>query len=163
MKSSRSRTLLAAALLALCAPVLAAPRGPRAIVNDIYKHQISFLAVDKHEYFSKAVVALWEKADAGVPEGELGAIDFDLASNSNGLQVDSIKVKTLHADATHATLEVTLISHGGDSPRGAPSDYLLRYKFIREGGRWLIDDMSSTVDGSPWTLRGLLGDATQSK
>lgn len=150
-------------MLAVCTSILSAathkaPPTPRAIVKDVYAHETSFLAADKHQYFSKDLVALWEKADAGIPEGELGSVDFDLASNSNGRQVDSIKVKTLHADANHVTLEVRLIEHH-DYPRGAASDYFVRYKFIREGGRWLIDDMSSTVDGSPWTLRGLLGDA----
>lgn len=134
-----------------------APRGPRAIVNEIYSREgvLDLPAADRDRYFSKSVVALWAKADAGA-EGGL-VIDFDLASNSQGMEVASFKAKTTHADATHETIVVSLVSRG-DYIRPSPRDNVVRYDFIREGGRWLIDDMSSTVDGTPWTLRGLLGD-----
>jgi hypothetical protein len=53
------------------------------------------------------------------------------------------------------TLVVSWVSRG-DWIRNSLSDLTIRYDFIREGGRWVIDDMSSTADGKPWTLRGML-------
>ena len=36
------------------------------------------------------------------------------------------------------------------------SDDIVRYDFIRENGRWVIDDVRSTIDAKEWSLRGLL-------
>lgn len=156
------RSLRAVAILSACAatlvqPAAAAPPGPRAIINDIYSQEgvLDLPAADRHQYFSKGVVELWAKADAGTREGEMGRIDFDLASNSQGMAIASFKVKTEHADATHVTLAVSLVSRGVYI-RKSPADNVVRYYFIREGDRWVIDDIRSTADGSPWTLRGLL-------
>ena len=134
---------------------------PQAIVQVIYSREgvLNLEPSDRHKFFSTGVVALWAKADAKTLEGDIGPIDFDLASNSQGMAIASHKVKTEHADATHVTLAVTLVSRG-EFIRHSPADNVVRYEFIREGGRWVIDDMRSTVDGEPWTLRGLLEAAT---
>ena len=133
-----------------------APRGPRAVIDKIYSHEgtLTLDPEDRDRYFSRAVVALWAKADAAADGGLV--IDFDLASNSQGMEVASFKAKTTHADATHESVVVSLVPRD-DYIRHSPKDNVVRYDFIREGGHWMIDDMSSTVDGPPWTLRGLLG------
>lgn len=157
MKSCRSKTLLAVATLTVCVSVYAATPGPRAIVDKIYSREgsLNLEPEDRHQYFSSGVVALWAKADTDSGDGLV--IDFDLATNSQGMEVASFKVKTARADATHVTLLVSLTSRGAWI-RHSPLDNVVRYDFIREGGRWVIDDMSSTVDGKPWTLRRLLGE-----
>lgn len=163
------RSLLVIAVLSACTSVLVRPAAaatrkavdsPRAIVNVIYSREgvLNLPAADRHRYFSKAVVALWAKADANTAEGDVGPIDFDLASNSQGMAVASFRVKTEHADATHVTLVVSLVSRGVFI-RNSPADNVVHYDFIREAGHWVIDDMGSTVDGKPWTLRGLLESA----
>lgn len=146
-------------------PAAAAARkavpGPRAIIRVIYSREgvLDLEPADRSRYFSKRIVALWAKADAGNGPGEI-TIDFDLASNSQGMAIASYTVKSERADAHHVRLAVSLVSRGHyiiDSP----SDLVVHYDFIREDGRWVIDDMGSTVDGEPWTLRGLLRDNTR--
>jgi len=155
------RFLLVLAVLGVCtASAAVTRRTPRAIIDEIYSREgvLGLDPEDRHEYFSRGVVAWWAKADAA-NDGGL-TIDFDLASNSQGMEVGSYKVRTVHSDAGHVTLDVTLTSRG-DYIIDAPSDLVVRYDFIRENGRWLIDDMSSTTAGSPWTLRALLRDLTR--
>jgi hypothetical protein len=36
------------------------------------------------------------------------------------------------------------------------SDSVIRYNPVQEGGVWRIDDVRSTTDGKPWSLRDLL-------
>jgi len=154
-------TIAGRSLLIIAMLGAAAPPTPRAIIDVIYSREgvLHLEPADRHEYFSRRIVALWAKDDATTSPGEIGAIDFDLASNSQGMAIASFKVKTERADATHVRLAVTLVSRG-KYIRNSPSDLVVHYDFIREDGRWVIDDMSSTTDGKPWTLRGLLGDTT---
>jgi hypothetical protein len=163
------RSLLVIAVFSACASIMIQPAaaatreaaaGPRAIIKTIYSQEgsLNLPAAERHEYFSKSVVALWAKSDAESGAGDIGSIDFDLESNSQGMAIASYTVKTVRAEATHVTLVVSLVSRG-DWIRNSPSDLIIRYDFIREGGRWVIDDMSSTADGKPWTLRGLLESA----
>ena len=37
----------------------------------------------------------------------------------------------------------------------------MRYEFVREAGQWKIDDIKGAIDGSPWSIRGMLADFTQ--
>ena len=36
------------------------------------------------------------------------------------------------------------------------SDDIVRYDFVRENGRWAIDNVRSTSSGKEWTIKGLL-------
>ena len=56
----------------------------------------------RREWFSSALTALWAKCDehARKTKHELGAVDFDVATNSQGLEVSR--------DASHASVVATL-------------------------------------------------------
>jgi hypothetical protein len=102
------RTFVAAALLASISPAFAetpAPGDPVAILTAIYTRAAkgkgkgdgggAFVIENKaakSKYLSKALVALWAKADAHTPKGDVGPVDFDPVTNSQEPDVKSFKV-----------------------------------------------------------------------
>ena len=62
------------------------------------------------EWFSRALTALWAQCDTRARETRdgLGAVDFDVATNSQGLEVRRFTVKTLSRDASHASVVAKL-------------------------------------------------------
>jgi hypothetical protein len=111
----------------------------------------------KAKYLSKSLVALWAKADARTPKGDVGPVDFDPVTNSQDPDVKSFKVVAEKQEADKATIAVTIDAHHG--PRPKPADQTMRYDFVREAGLWKIDDIRSTADGEPWSIRGMLAAA----
>ena len=138
---------------------------PTATVTGIYQRAmkdvdgrvvtLSLVKEDRPLQFSAALVALWDKVDAKpkVSEDDVGPIDFDPVTNSQGLTVKSFTVATEKRDDTSETLAVTIKT---DQPRNSPDENIIRYNFVREDGRWKIDDISSITDGKPWSLAQLL-------
>ena len=109
-------------------------------------------AKERGKYLSKALAALWSKAEAktkddGVP------IDFDVVSNSQDPDIKSFDIKTEKQDSGSATLAVTLT---GSQPRKVTADDVIRYDFVRDGAHWRIDDIRGSVDGKPWSVRQML-------
>ena len=157
--------LSAAALsrFARAAPTLA--NDPVAIVNAIYARAAkgkgdgggAFIIENKAakaRYLSKALVALWAKADAHTPKGDVGPIDFDPVTNSQEPDVKSFKVVVEKLDADKAVVAVTIAGRG--TPRAKAADNLIRYNFVRDDGKWKIDDISGTSDGEAWSIRDML-------
>ena len=108
----------------------------------------------KAKYLSKSLVALWAKADARTPKGDVGPVDFDPVTNSQDPDVKSFKVSAEKQEADKATIAVAIDAHQG--PRPKPTDQTMRYDFVREAGQWKIDDVKGTADGKPWSIRGML-------
>ena len=44
----------------------------------------------------------------------------------------------------------------GRTARAKPSDDIVRYNFVRDDGKWKIDDISGTIDGEAWSIRDIL-------
>jgi hypothetical protein len=152
--------------LALAAPPPA--NDPVAIVNAIYTRAAkgkgagggAFIMENKAakaRYLSKALVALWAKADAHTPKGDVGPVDFDPVTNSQEPDVKSFSVVTETLEADKAVIAVTIAGHG--EARKKAADNTLRYSFVRDGERWKIDDISGASDGEPWSIRGMLADS----
>ena len=59
-------------------------------------------------------------------------------------------------EADKALIAVTIT---GRTARAKPSDDVVRYKFVREDGKWKIDDISGTLDGEAWSIRDMLSDS----
>jgi hypothetical protein len=173
---SRRTFALSGAALFVSPPASAAamrsapPNDPIGIVNAIYRGTIA--GYDKQRALwldpsnrrgtlSKSLIALWAKADAKTQPGDSGPIDFDVTTNSQGMEVKSFTAKAESQDAARATIVVRLTPKG-KWLRNAPQDNTVRYDFIREGGRWVIDDVRSTTDGKAWSLRELLTFALKS-
>ncbi len=155
--------LSAAALsrFAGAAPPLA--NDPVAIVNAVYARAAkgkgdgggAFIIENKAakaRYLSKALVALWAKADAHTPKGDVGPIDFDPVTNSQEPDIKSFGVVAEKLEADKAVIAVTV---GRGAPRKNPADNAIRYIFVR-------DDISGASDGEPWSIRGMLTESLKS-
>lgn len=167
------RTLVAASLLAGLSPALAqtsAPGDPVAILTAIYIRAAkgkgdgggAFVIENKAakgKYFSKALVALWARADAHTPKGDVGPVDFDPVTNSQEPDVKSFKVDAEKMEADKATVAVTITGHRNDRK---PADQIVRYDFVREANSWKIDDIRGASDGEAWSIRKILTDSLKS-
>ena len=109
----------------------------------------------KAKYLSKSLVDLWARADANTPKGDVGPIDFDPVTNSQEPDVKSFKVAAETLETDKALIAVTIT---GRTARAKPSDDIIRYKFVRDDGKWKIDDISGTLDGEAWSIRDILSD-----
>ena len=151
---------------ALAAPP--SPADPTGIVNAIYARAAkgkgdgggAFIIENKAakaKYLSKSLVALWAKADAHTPKGDVGPIDFDPVTNSQEPDVKSFNVATEKQEADKATLAVSI--EGRNAPARKAADRTIRYEFVRDGTEWKIDDIKGASDGEPWSIRGMLMDS----
>ena len=96
---------------------------------------------------------LWDKADKKAnPTGkEIGAISFDMVSMSQDPNIASYNIATEKRDEQRATIVATFTIGANNVKTG--ENEVVRYDFLREGGVWKIDDVRSTIDKKPWTLR----------
>ena len=165
------RSLIAASLLAGISPALAQTSDdPVAILTAIYTRAAkgkgdgggAFVIENKSakaKYLSKSLVALWAKADAHTPKGDVGPVDFDPVTNSQEPDVKSFKVDVAKMEADKATVAVTIAGHRNDRK---PAEQIVRYDFVREAGSWKIDDIKSSSDGEAWSIRKMLTDSLKS-
>ncbi len=110
----------------------------------------------RDEWFSRALTALWAQCDARAHalNDELGALDFDVATNSQGLEVKAFTVKTLSRDASHASVVVKLTPDNW--ARKSDRENEIHYDLVWERGRWAIDDIHSVIERNSWSLRAIL-------
>jgi hypothetical protein len=167
--------LLAAPLAGAIAPraraaqpsVSASQNDPVAILSAIYARVAKgkgnsgggFVIEDKAakaKYLSKSLVDLWARADANTKKGDVGPVDFDPVTNSDEPDVKSFKLAAEKLETDSALIAVTIT---GRTARAKPSDEIIRYKFVREDGKWKIDDISGTVDGDAWSIRDILSES----
>jgi hypothetical protein len=148
-------------------PATSAPgasEDPVAILNGIYTRAAKgkgdggagFVIENKAakaKYLSKSLIDLWARADDNTPKEDVPPIDFDPLTNSQEPDVKSFSVVTEKLEADTAVITVTI---SGRMPRAKPSDHIIRYNYVREDGKWKIDDISGTIDGEAWSLRDIL-------
>jgi Protein of unknown function (DUF3828) len=146
----------------------AAANDPLVIVNAIYVRAAKgkgdggggFVIENKTakaKYLSKALIALWAKADAHTPKGDVGPVDFDPVTNSQEPDIKSFKAVAEKLDADRAVIAVTIAGRG--TPRAKSADNVIRYSLVRDDGQWKIDDIAGASDGEPWSIRGMLADS----
>jgi hypothetical protein len=168
MLSRRTLLISTLALAAMATPVAAlaqtAPTAndPMALLTTLYTAAAKDNAggdfhkpKSRAKYLSKAFAALWSKAEAKTPKGDIGPIEFDQVSNSQDPDIKSFAIAVEKQDSGTATLAVTLTE---SRTRDNPADNVIRYDFIRDGGHWRIDDIRGTIDGKPWSTRKFLTD-----
>ncbi len=169
------RTFVLAALCGVAAPAAAFAQSPSqddpvAFITAIYTRIakgkgdggggfVTATKAGKAKYLSKSLVALWAKADAQTPKGDVGPVDFDPVTNSQDPDVKSFKVSPERLEADKATIAVTITGHRTDRK---PSDQVIRYELVRESGAWKVDDIKGASDGEPWSIRGMLADSLKS-
>jgi hypothetical protein len=108
----------------------------------------------KAKYLSKSLIALWAKADAHTPKGDVGPVDFDPVTNSQEPDVKSFKVDAEKLEADKALIAVTIT--GRNTPPRKAADRTIRYDFVREPAGWKIDDIKGASDGEAWSIRAML-------
>jgi hypothetical protein len=158
-------TFLVSGVLAFAATVAAQanPLDPVRFVASIYADGREGVVwaewldgARRREWFSIVLTALWAKCDdhARETKDELGAVDFDVATNSQGLEVRRFTVKTLSRDASHASVVATLTPDNW--ARNSERENEIRYDLVWERGRWAIDDIHSVIEPNAWSLRAIL-------
>jgi Protein of unknown function (DUF3828) len=156
--------LLAGAFVRSSLAEPASPSDPAAIITAIYTRAAKgkgdggggFVIENKAakaKYLSKELIALWAKADAHTPKGDVGPVDFDPVTNSQEPDVKSFKLVTDKLEADKAAIAVTII---GSRPRSKAADQIVHYDFVRDGDKWKIDDIKGSDDGTAWSIRGML-------
>ncbi len=161
---ARTATLVSGVLaFVLGAAAEAAPSDPARFVASIYASGREPAVWDqwldgarRGEWFSRGVTALWAQCDASAHKthDELGPLDFDVATNSQGMDVKSFTVRTLSRDASHASVVAKLTPDNWG--RKSDRENEIRYDLVWERGRWAIDDVHSVIEPNPWSLRALL-------
>jgi hypothetical protein len=146
------------------APALAQGPSPAAIVKSIYGKRDPYGAAaaiqlrgPRGRALSKSLAALWKRSDDATPAEDEPVPGFDIASNSQDREIARVEVKVEKRDAARATVAAKLFNKGLRIKYPA-SDDIVRYDFVRENGRWRIDNIRSTIDGKEWTIRGLLAE-----
>jgi hypothetical protein len=141
-------------VVAAKAPTFAAE--PAAILSAIYREAVQDGRAgwvdpdERRKYVSKSLFVLWAKADAKrPPDGDEGPIDFDLTTDTNALTLESFVISIEKQGTDLATLSVELDYH---KPYVSSGPAIVTYDFVRENGRWLIDDVRT----KRWSVRSLL-------
>jgi hypothetical protein len=129
---------------------------PTEILDQIYREAVKGTTSDwleparRGQYLSKSLRSLWSKADAKKPpDGDVGAIDFDLTTDTNALELESFRIKSEKESPTAATLSVSLAYR---KPYVRKDRAVVTYDFVREDGRWRIDEIRT----KRWSVRDLL-------
>jgi hypothetical protein len=142
---------------------------PATIVRAIYQEATKgkgnggyFIIGDKtvrRGLLSKALLAALTQAEAKVEPGDEGPVDFDPVTNAQDSVVKGFSVASERQDGDSAVIAVTLIDRKDVKPPSSAADRIVRYDFVREGGRWKINDIRGAVDGGPWSLQKILRDS----
>jgi hypothetical protein len=129
---------------------------PAEMLNQIYREAVKGTTADwlepsrRGRYLSKSLLALWTKSDAKKPgDGNVGAIDFDLTTDTNALELESFRIMSERESPRAATLSVSLAYR---KPYVRPDPAIVTYDFVREDGRWRIDEIRT----KRWSVRDLL-------
>ena len=144
--------LLLACLAAL--PLRAADyKTPEALIAALYSYDTAQTDPDALSlyapFFSKSLLALFQKDRDNTPEGDMGALDFDpVIAGQDGAASNVTTGVPILIDDT-AELEV-------DFTNGEP--VRLYYTLVREGGGWKVNDIANQQGEYPWGLRAILGE-----
>jgi hypothetical protein len=152
------RAVTAAMLLLIALPIAhAAEVTPTDMLKGIYREAVKGTTSDwlepkwRGKYLSKSLLALWVKSDAKKPpEGDAGPIDFDLTTDTNALELQGFEIKVESESPNAAVLAVKLNYRKPYYRPGPPA--VVTYDFIREDGRWRIDNFRTTK----WSVRAML-------
>ena len=144
--------LLLACLAAL--PLRAADhKTPETLIAALYSYDIAQTDPDALSlyapFFSKSLLALFQKDRDNTPEGDMGALDFDpVIAGQDGAASNVTTGVPILIDDT-AELEV-------DFTNGVP--VRLYYTLVREEGGWKVNDIANQQGEYPWGLRAILGE-----
>jgi hypothetical protein len=130
-------------------PAQAAPRpdDPLAMIKTIYKKFEAAAPEPEQDIYSRRLQRLIDADRKSTPDGDVGALDFDVFVNGNNWELANVRVELLSRDATRAQVRSTFESFK------KPQEIL--FSFVREGGHWRIDEIQS-LKSIRWTMSKIL-------
>lgn len=140
-------------LLLVLAPVGARTKEaltPAEILSDIFREARRNVIVPEAQlrgkYMSKSLLALWTNALAKKPpEAESDAFGWGITAGNNAYSLKNFEIRPQSQDATKAVLAVKQIFRESFLHEVAPDDTVIYdiviYDFVRESGRWRIDNI----------------------
>ena len=145
------RTLLLMVLFSLPMSAQAeTTSGPAAAISAIYKAYQSAPSngPDVGKVYSARLQALIDADAKATPEGEVGKIDWDVFVDGQEWEISELKIAVVSEDADRAQVSASFKN------MGEPREML--FDLVREGGRWLVDDVQSLKVGGRWTMSKIL-------
>lgn len=146
------------------AAAMKAPPRPAAVVAALYAEEQAGRAPlsepgERAAKLTASLGALWAQAEAASRRrgDEMGPLEFDVATNSQGASVKSDAIVVERLDARRATIAVTI--EPDNWLRHSPEENVVRYDMGFDGARWAIDDIRSVAGLGAWSLRALLSHA----
>ncbi len=91
---------------------------------------------------------LFEVHDAAVDGVSPDALDFDWWVNEQDWRLSEVIITEERPDASHRIIVARFTNSGRMTTN--------RFQFIRQGGRWFLDDIVSASRAGGWTLSALL-------
>ena len=143
----------AAACSIFCTLALSAAtriNDPKTFVSDVYRQLIA--SQSGHEYtppddiYSARLAKLF-RDDRRKAKGEVGCLEILFWVNGQDYAISDLTVTS----ADHGPDRKTVTAKFMNIDRREE----IRFDFLRNGGRWLLDEVHST-SATPWTLSGLL-------
>ena len=125
---------------------------PKELLEAIYQPYLTadfdWSSWNAEDFRSEELNALFAKADAETPEGEVGRIDFDPYINAQDYNITGLDVGEAKIDGDKATAEVLFVNF--DLPQH------MTYSLVKETDGWKVDDIESHDPDYPYSLRELL-------
>jgi hypothetical protein len=149
------RTLLALTLLLLSFIPASAEtyKTPQALIKALYAYDTSATAEDApspyQPFLSRGLNRLFQADRDAMPDGDVGAIDFDPVTSGQDGEAKGVKLSPPILLDDRAELEVYF--------RNGSENVTLYYTLVRENGGWKVDDIANQEGEYPWSLRDLLG------
>ncbi len=103
----------------------------------------------KARYLSKRLRDAVADMEKRTPEGDVPNLDFDVVSDSQDPDVRDLKISTESESAERAVVAADFLSHDEKERT------VLRYELAREGGAWVIDDVSASGK-SHWRISEII-------
>jgi Protein of unknown function (DUF3828) len=133
---------------AFLSPAVHAGAGgdPVSTITTIYKayQAAPDTAPDVGAVYSPRLQQLIDADRKNTPEGEVGKIDWDVFVDGQEWKIGKLNV-TLVSEAADGA-QVRAQFNNFDEPKE------ILFDLVRDGDRWLIDDVQSTTRGKRWTM-----------
>jgi hypothetical protein len=100
--------------------------------------------------YSARLRKLFDADRKATTDGEVGRLDFDPIINGQDWELKRLSIKEMKHDGDQALVRATFMN------MNSPED--LRFSLVREGGRWVIDEIVSETKPQ-WTLSKILAGA----
>ncbi|MFA5948950.1 MAG: DUF3828 domain-containing protein [Hyphomicrobium sp.] len=122
---------------------------PQDVITSLYEAYKSLPNGPDHKgIYSAKLQTLLDQDEKATPKGEVGRLDWDVFVDGNDWVIADLSIATLSEDAERGRVQARFKNHG--EPREIVFD------LVREDGKWVIDEIQSTLVGGRWTMTKVL-------